>query len=80
MTRSLFGKVFKNVGLTKIVDASIMDTKSQRGESYAATAPFHLVLIPTLAVNKKPSTVHIMGQHKFGDNQIYFQNFGKNQV
>ena len=38
---------------------------------------FHLVLIPIPEVDKKISTGHIMGQHEFDDNGVYFQNFGK---
>ena len=80
LTRSVFGKVFENVGITRMVDASMLITKNHKGESCATTTPFHLVFIPIPAVNKKPSTVNIMGQHEFDDNGVYFQNFWKNHV
>ena len=80
LTRSVFGKVFENVGITRMEDASMMITKNHKGESCPMAAPFHLVFIPIPAVNKKPSTVNIMGQHEFDDNGVYFQNFRKNHV
>ena len=72
--------LFRSVGITRMVGASMMITKNHKGESCATTAPFHLVFIPIPAVNKKPSTVNIMGQHEFDDNGVYFQNFWKNHV
>ena len=80
LTRTSFGKVFENVGLTRIVDASTMVSKNHRGEVCATNAPFHFVFIPLPAVNRKTSCVNNMGQYEFNDKGVYFQNFWKNHV
>ena len=80
LTRTLFGKVFENVGLTRIVDASMMVSKNHRGEACATNAPFHFVFIPLPAVNRKTSCVNNMGQHEFDDKGVYFHSFWKNHV
>lgn len=41
LSRSLFGKVFENVGLTRIVVTTMMISKNHNGEACATTAPFH---------------------------------------
>ena len=72
LSRTLFGKVFENVGLTKIVDASKMVSKNHRGEACATTAPFHLVFIPLPAVNRKKLCMKNMEQHELNNKGVYF--------